>query len=351
MNRNTSGRVGMALSGGIDSAVAALILKNEGFDVLAITMSINGIDDDPAVEQAVSIAEAIDLMHVVLDLSKEFKNQIVSPFIEAYLQGKTPNPCVLCNNEMKFGILLNYAMKAGCRYFATGHYVRVCKGEGDNLSLKRGVDGKKDQSYMLWTLGRSALDYSLFPLGDLTKKEVKKIAAENGLGGFPPESQDICFLPEGDYRRVVENNAEGGIKPGPIYNSEGNRIGTHKGIPYYTIGQRKGLNLGSHKAMFVTHIDPGNNSITVGGKADLKCDNFNVSSLNFIEGEPPARRFECQVETRYRGPLVEAEIEVTGPCEGTVRYRKPGQWGAPGQSAVFYLEDTLLGGGLIEPRR
>lgn len=348
MNRNISNRVGIALSGGIDSAVTALILKNEGFDVLAITMSILNTDNDPVTEQAAAVAEEIGFMHVVLDLSREFNDLIVSPFIKSYLHGTTPNPCVLCNQEIKFGILLNYAMKAGCRYFATGHYARVCKGETGKLFIKRGVDSNKDQSYMLWSLDQSTLDCTLLPLGDLTKKKVRRIAAENKLGGFLPESQDICFLPDGDYHKVIERHSEGGIEPGPIYDINGNRIGTHKGIPYYTIGQRKGLELGSHKAMFVTRINPGDNSITVGAKADLKCESFSVSSVNFIDEAPPGNRFECQVETRYRGPLVEAEVEITGQDKAVVHYRKPGQWGAPGQSAVFYRGETLLGGGLIE---
>lgn len=346
----TGSKVGVALSGGIDSAVASLILKNEGFDVLAITMSIHGDDSDPAVEQAVKTSDEIGLQHVVLDMSREFKDLIISPFIEAYLRGTTPNPCILCNREIKFGTLLNYALKAGCRYFATGHYARIGKGEDGRLNVTRGVDGKKDQSYMLWTLGRNTLDRILLPLGGLTKKEVRRIAAENCLGGFVPESQDICFLPENDYHTFIRKSAESRIEPGPIYDVSGNRIGTHKGIAFYTIGQRKGLGLGHHKAVYVTRIDPAENSITVGAGSDLKRESFNVSSLNFIDGAPPGERFSCQVETRYRGPLVEAEVEVTGQDGGTVRYRKPGQWGAPGQSAVFYRGDTLIGGGVIVPR-
>ncbi|MBN2168223.1 MAG: tRNA 2-thiouridine(34) synthase MnmA [Actinobacteria bacterium] len=349
MEEASAKKIGLAFSGGIDSTAAGIILKNQGYEVLAVTMSVKTPENDAVLERAHCISEKIGIQHEVIDLNNEFEREVISPFIDAYRYGKTPNPCVRCNRKMKFGLLLQAAHRYGCDIFATGHYARTCRSDNKKICLKRGIDSGKDQSYMLWTLGQEILDGVLFPLGGTTKEESRKLVVENGIEDKMAESQDICFLAGQSYRSLFDNQPGYIVNPGPVYKSDGALIGKHKGLPLYTIGQRKGLDLGVHEALYVVEINPQDNSITVGGKEDLKRGCFSICDINFISGEPPAEHFECEVETRYRGPLAFAEIEMINTTRGIVHYREPGLWGAPGQSAVFYTGDLLIGGGVIEP--
>lgn len=344
-------KAGLAFSGGLDSTAAGLILASTGYEVFAITMSTGNGQSGETVDRASRIARRLGFQHHIIDLGGKFEKKVIAPFVNAYLNGTTPNPCIDCNREIKFKDLFNAAFEAGCSLFATGHYARTTNGPAGTIQLKRGTDIQKDQSYMLWTLNRETLSKVLFPVGTLTKDKVRKLVRENGIEETAPESQDICFLAGKSYGTFFENRDEINVEPGPIRTREGDVIGKHKGLPFYTIGQRKGLNLGTHEMMFVIEINPMENAITVGGKDDLKRTEFNLLDVNFIDGEPPSSCFECDVETRYRGPLIHAEVEMKGSSESTVHYDEPGLWGAPGQSAVFYRGEHLLGGGVIDSIR
>ncbi|MBN1288704.1 MAG: tRNA 2-thiouridine(34) synthase MnmA [Actinobacteria bacterium] len=346
MKETSSKKIGLAFSGGLDSTAAGIILKNEGHEIIAVTMSIETDENEIIIERASRIARKAGFVHKIIDLNAEFKREVISPFIKAYESGMTPNPCIRCNRDIKFGALMRKTLDFGCDLFATGHYVRLLGNSSKKQCLKRGIDSRKDQSYMLWTLGQAVLGNSIFPLGNTTKENIRRLVRETGIEDNAPESQDICFLAGRSYRSLFDGRAEG-TNTGPVYTVDGTVIGKHKGLTYYTIGQRKGLDLGTHEAMFVVKIDPEDNSITVGGREDLKCVGFTVSELNFIEGLPPARSFKCEVETRYRGPLACADVKLINSSEGIVSYSEPGFRGAPGQSAVFYRGDTLLGGGVI----
>lgn len=347
-------RVAVALSGGVDSAAAAAILLSQGHDVYGLTMLI---DRDAGrtretVEPAAKVAAGLGIGHEVVDLSGEFETAVVEPFVSSYLEGMTPNPCVACNNRVKFGALLGHAAAMGFDLFATGHYARVVRAGSDGrgrAGLMRAVDLDKDQSYVLWTLRAPQLESLVFPLGGLTKEEARRVAREAGLTATARESQDICFLESGGYGELIRRRAPGACGPGAIMDTSGRRIGTHRGIAHYTVGQRRGLGLGGPGAMYVLEILPGSNALVVGGPEELRCESFTVRELSFVSGETPAGPLRCSVRTRYRGPALGAVLDPLGDGAAAVRYEQSGPPAAPGQSAVFYDGDELLGGGVIAP--
>jgi tRNA-specific 2-thiouridylase len=338
-------RAAVAFSGGLDSTAAAILLKRRGFDVLAVHMLLPG-EMNPGATQA--IAEAIDVEYATLDVTAAFENLVIEPFIKGYLEGLTPNPCVTCNRAVKFGILFDEAKKRRFDVLATGHYGRVTGGDGTPYRILKGVDSKKDQSYVLWTLSQETLKRVLLPVGELTRDKVEKLVRETGVRDIvQPESQDICFLSGHSYYELLENRAPETIHPGPIVDSEGRVLGEHKGLAFYTVGQRHGLGLGGHMALYVIELRPTDNTLVVGGIEDRNNREFAIHKVNFISGDFPTGTFSCEVATRYQGKPLPAEVEVYPDKAGKVRYIEPGPPAAPGQSAVFYRGGELLGGGFI----
>ncbi len=342
--------VAVALSGGVDSAAAAALLLSEGYEVHGLTMLLQreAPHCSRAVESARRVAAELGISHEVIDLSEDFERAVISPFITAYLEGRTPNPCVVCNREIKFGLLRSRAAELGFEALATGHYARIRPPSGGRpAGLMRAADAGKDQSYVLWTLKSSELSSLLFPLGGATKEDALRIASEAGVRAGLHESQDICFLGEENYATLIERRAPGACVPGPVLDESGRRIGTHRGVACYTIGQRRGLGIGGPEAMYVVEVRPERNELVVGSAEDLACLEFRVSDLSFVSGAEALEPVTCAVKTRYRGPSLPAVVHPQGGGRAVIRCKRAGPPAVPGQSAVFYDGEELLGGGVI----
>lgn len=354
----------VAMSGGVDSSVAAALLKEQGYEVIGITMHLwdfNRVGGDvhrentccspEAMNDARSVCHQLGISHYVVDFREEFEESVIRNFIDDYMAGRTPNPCILCNTQMKWGYLLTKAQQLGAYYLATGHYARVCLDEeSGRYFMKRGRDQAKEQSYALWGLSQRNLQRTLLPLGELYKEEVRKIAHELGLKtAEKDESQEICFIVDNNYHRFLcERIAhfEDRIKEGEIVNQKGEILGTHRGYPFYTIGQRRGLGIALGKPLYVTKIDPASNKIYVGTKDELLADGLVATDLNWIAIERLEKPMEVVAKIRYNDPGGEATIF---PINGKVRvkFKRP-QWAVtPGQSVVFYQGDLVVGGGII----
>ena len=269
---------------------------------------------------------------------------------EEYRRGKTPNPCILCNEKMKFGSFLRKALELGADFLATGHYARLQfdEGAGQHL-LKKGLDRKKDQSYVLFSLSQDQLRYVLFPLGEYRKEEVRQRAFETGLRVHDkPESQEVCFIHEASYHSFLKERLRESIEPGPIVDHKGNVLGKHKGIPFYTIGQRRGLHLAKGKPLYVVGIDRSENALIVGEEPEVYKDTFVVNSANWITSDKQTASFEAQVKIRYNHPGSEALISPKGSGELEVKFKTPQKAITPGQAAVFYDGETVIGGGWIK---
>ncbi len=354
-------RVLVAMSGGVDSSVAAALLLERGYEVVGVTMRLWTVEDPAAprfhrrccsvedIGDARAAADVLGIPHYVLNFEREFRAWVVDYFLQEYAQGRTPNPCIACNQHIKFGPLLDYALALGCDYVATGHYVRV-REEGGRYILLKGVDAGKDQSYVLYMLGQRELARSLFPVGEYTKGEVRAIARRLGLpNADKPDSADICFIPHGDYRAFVRQHLR--PRPGPILDMGGREIGRHGGIVDYTVGQRRGLPVqGDGRPLYVVDIDPQADAVVVGPEEALYCWEATCRALSFVEGAPPAGPVEVEARVRYRGEVVPAVLEVAGG-EGRVRFLRPQRAVTPGQAIVFYQGERVLGGGVITGRR
>jgi tRNA-specific 2-thiouridylase len=387
-------RIVVAMSGGVDSSVAAALLKEQGHEVIGIMLRLwsePGVIEDDGVERVVQnkccsleavddarrVARLLDIPFYLVNVEEEFQQKIVESFYEDYVAGKTPNPCLTCNRHIRFTVLLKRALALDAEYLATGHYVRV---DDDPVTgkrrLRRGIDDGKDQSYVLHVLNQHQLAHASFPLGAYTKSEVRAMAAERGMSvASKAESQEICFVAQNDYRGFLDRYANSKIaeraeelvgagvgsvqserpliaipRPGPIYDQQGKQIGRHRGLAYYTIGQRKGLGVTSLEPLHVLKIDGESNALVVGPAAALEQETFMVGKMHYVSGETPGEPFEALVRVRYKA--TEQPALVT-PLEGDrvqVTLKHPQRAITPGQAAVFYggtEGEEVLGGGII----
>ena len=356
-------KVVVAMSGGVDSSVAAVLLKEAGYHVIGVTMQIwprgrqgheaegyEGCCGIDAAEDAKRVAYKLGIPHYVMNFRDIFSQIVIADFCEEYTLGRTPNPCIKCNQYIKFGILLEKAMQLGADFIATGHYARVETDESTGrYLLKKGIDGSKDQSYFLYPLTQDQLSHALFPIGSYSKTRVKEIARERELSvASRPESQEICFIPDNDYSQFVRTYIPQAARPGPILNKQGAILGEHRGIFSYTIGQRKGLGIAAPNPLYVIAIEPERNAVVVGGKEDVYRSELIASNLNWISIAALEQPTHVKAKIRYRHE--EAAAEVIPGDGGRVRviFNKPQMAITPGQAVVFYDGDTVTGGGTIE---
>ncbi len=338
-------KVLIALSGGVDSSVAAHLMLEKGYSCLGATMQM--LDSSKAqVADAESVAEKLGIPFLSFDVRQEFRERIIDSFIEAYEMGETPNPCVSCNREMKFGLLLEKAKELGCDKVATGHYARVEEQNG-RFILKKAQNPEKDQSYFLYCLSQEQLKATEFPLGKYSKAEIRAIAESLGLvTAHKKDSQDICFVPDGDYIKVIEEYANKAYAKGSFVDTSGKVLGQHQGIIRYTVGQRKGLGVAFGKPMYVKSKRVDTNEVILCDNDGLFSDTVKVKALNWIAFENPPESFRCKARIRYRHVEQSATVTVTDGI-ATVKFDEPQRAVTPGQSAVFYDGDTVLGGGII----
>jgi tRNA-specific 2-thiouridylase len=343
-----SKKVLLAMSGGVDSSVSAWMLKEEGYKVIGVTANLFATADKCCSgSDAKDVADRIEIPHYILDLRLEFKKEVIDYFLNEYREGHTPNPCVVCNSKIKFGILLKKARELGADYIATGHYARIEK-ENSRFILKKGFDLQRDQSYFLYQLSQDQLSHAIMPIGEYTKEEVRKIAASANLKVHnKPDSQEICFVPDGDYRSFIRKNLPK-IEPGPILDREGNILSEHKGIYLYTIGQRKGLGIPAKKPLYVIEIDKARNAIIVGEKGETASSSLVAGGLNFIGIETLASEMRAMAKIRHQHKEAEALISPLDNSRVKVQFKEPQQAITPGQSVVFYKDDRVIGGGVIE---
>jgi tRNA-specific 2-thiouridylase len=353
-------RVVVAMSGGVDSSTAVWLLKEKGYDVIGATMCIGMLEktqDGPArccgladIEDARCVALQLEVPFYVIHLREEFEKEVIQYFCEEYLKGRTPNPCILCNEKLKFGSFLKKALELQADFIATGHYARVNYEERMGCYLlRKGVDRKKDQSYVLFSLTQDQLRHTLFPVGEFRKEEVRKKAMQLGLRVHDkPESQEVCFIQESSYHSFLTERLKEAIEPGPILDKDGKVLGRHKGIPFYTIGQRRGLRLAKGKPLYVIGIDREKNAIIVGGGEEVYSKAFKVGSVHWMVPPPLIGSMNAQVKIRYNHPGSEAILTLQKEDEVEVRFQSPQKAITPGQAAVFYDGETVMGGGWIK---
>lgn len=357
-----SERVVVGMSGGVDSSVAAALLVERGYDVVGVTLRLTRWDAsaDPAgrfgsccsadtAGDARAVSRTLRIPHYVLDAEDEFRRAVIEPFAAAYGAGRTPVPCLACNQELKFGSLLGRARAWDAAAVATGHYARVTRDETTGRYLLwKGADARKDQSDFLWSLDQSQLAGARFPVGDLTKDDVRAHARRLGLiTAEKAESQDICFVPGGDYREFLRGERVPVFAPGPILDTAGAVLGRHAGVANYTVGQRKGLGLASSRALYVVDIDAARNTVTVGEATDLERMRLVAREVNFIACEPPVTAMAVEAKIRHRHEAAPASVRVLEPGTAEVVFRDPQRAVTPGQSVVFYDGDCVVGGGVI----
>lgn len=345
-------RVLVAMSGGVDSSVAAARMVAEGHEVIGVTLKLwagpngemptGGCCTVSDAEDARRVAAQLDIPYYVLDYTEDFSRGVIDGFVADYLSGRTPNPCVECNRTVKFSRLLAQATEFGCDLVATGHYARVDRVEG-RYRLRRGVDAAKDQSYVLSMLGQDQLARVRFPVGELEKAVVRRVASDLGLRtAYKAESMDICFVGRRDYRSFLRSQAPEAVEPGPVVTTEGRQVGLHDGVAGFTIGQRRGLGVALGEPHYVVDVDAGTRTVTIGTRRHLAVEGIEVSDVTWVDGAP---RPGAAVLVQYRahGEAVPASWDG----DGTVRFVEPQDAVAPGQTAAFYRDDEVLGGGII----
>ena len=351
--------VAVAMSGGVDSSVAAHLLSRQEISCLGMTMRLWSQDEEcagersccgvDAAQDAKRVCARIGIPHYTVDLRHEFLRSVVDPFVADYLAGRTPNPCVRCNTVLKWGELWERARAAGATRLATGHYARILRGEDGNWQLRRGLDPAKDQSYFLWGIPRALLSRTLFPLGDLVKSDTRALAREANLPtAEKTESQDICFVPGGDYRTLVHARAgldEPLLRPGPIVGPGGKDLGTHEGLAHYTIGQRRGIKVAWSEPLYVTGLDVASNTLHLGVAAELLVSRLDLVDENWLV-DRPEELSGLAVQVRYRGSAASCRL-VRKEFGMAVLLETPVSRPASGQSMVVYLGDRVIGGGVL----
>lgn len=353
-------RIVVAMSGGVDSSVAAALMKARGYDVVGISLQLWNYSSDTDerfgtccslddLADARRVADKIGIPFYVLNLEKEFKKEVVDYFVSEYLQARTPIPCTLCNQKLKFDEMIQKAEAFGYRRVATGHYASIVKHESGRFTVRRGRDLTRDQSYFLFNLSQDQLSRLEFPLADVEKKEVRRLAGELGLKvADKAESREICFIPDNNYSKFIAKRVNGGVfKEGDIVDADGGVLGKHNGYPSFTVGQRKGLNLGGLKEpLFVTAIDSRKNEIRVGPKRELFRREFTAGQMNWYL--PRTDCFRANAQIRYRHQAAPAKVTPLSDSRARVEFDEAQMSIAPGQSAVFYQDDCIVGGGWIE---
>lgn len=345
-------KVLLGMSGGVDSSVSALLLKNSGYEVIGATLELfvgSSCCNTNTYIDAKNVCNQIGIPHFIYNYKNEFKKYVIDDFIECYSSCKTPNPCIECNKYMKFGFMYEKAKELGCNYIATGHYAKTeYSEEYGRWVLKKSNSLKKDQSYVLWNIPKDLVSHIIFPLADYEdKEEIRKIAKENNLKvANKPDSEDICFIPDGNYKKFLENNSNIKPKEGNIVNLQGKILGKHTGLYNYTIGQRKGLGISNSVPLFVLGFNKEKNEVIVGEEKELYKTKIKVENINLILVDEITEWMEVDVKTRYSSKVAKAKIIQVGNTI-QVEFEEPQRAITPGQSAVFYVGDIVLGGGKI----
>jgi tRNA-specific 2-thiouridylase len=350
-------KVVVAMSGGVDSSVAAALLKEQGYDVVGMMLRLwsePGKEDSnrcctpDSMAQARRVAAKLEIPFYVIDAKDVFRETVVEYFLEGYARGETPNPCLICNRKIRWTFLLDHALALGADHMATGHYVRIQRAAGRN-QLLRAIDKSKDQSYVLHVLNQEKLDYALFPVGDYTKPEIRQLAEKYGLPtASRKDSQDLCFLAGEDYRNFLQRNAAEMLKPGEIITRDGVSLGAHNGLANYTIGQRKGLGVASPVPLYVLGKNAANNTLIVGTQVELGSRELTARDVNWLSGEAPRGAFRSEVKTRYTAKEAEAWVRPVGENQVQVQFEALQRDITAGQAAVFFQGDRMLGGGIIQ---
>lgn len=359
-------RVVAAMSGGVDSSLAAALLKEQGFEVIGVTMKLFSLPEEfcksetlrsccgwKATEDAHQVALTLGIPHYVVDFRESFEKYVIADFCEEYERGRTPNPCVRCNQHIKFNVLMKTLRAFKADYLATGHHARIEKNEEDKrYLLKKGEDKEKDQSYFLYTLNQKQLLRLLMPIGHLTKKEVRERAKSLGLPvAQRPESQEVCFVPDKDYARFLRTRIPAAFRPGPIIDVKNRIMGEHKGIAHFTIGQRKGMGIAAPRPLYVLEIRAEDNTIVIGTNDQLYRKKLLASGLSWVSTRRLENPMTLKAKIRYRHEEAKALLTPLGSGQVIVEFEKPQKAVTPGQSVVFYERDTVVGGGIIDKIR
>ena len=348
----------VAMSGGVDSSVAAALLKQRGFNVIGVTLQIwpsdtptegQGCCSLDAVEDARRVANLLGIPHYVLNMREEFERSVIADFLDEYSRGRTPNPCIRCNEQVKFSALLRKAQALGADRLATGHYARIGRDPAGRFTLLKAADPRKDQSYVLYMLGQAELARLEFPLGEMAKKDARTVAREMGLPVWrKPDSQEICFVGTGGHRAFLAQRRPETAVPGDILDTSGRRLGTHGGAAGFTIGQRKGIGVAAAEPLYVVDIDTERNIITVGPWQELLATSARVSAVRWVSGVPPTGPIAVTCKVRYNMREVPATVRPLPAGEWELEFVTPERAPTPGQAAVFYEGETVLGGGTID---
>jgi tRNA-specific 2-thiouridylase len=355
------GRVAVAMSGGVDSSVAAALLVEQGYDVVGVMMRLwaeaptpGGVEGQnrccapQAVDDARCVAAQLGIPFYLVNYEEAFRACVVDYFVDEYSRGRTPNPCLACNQHIRFGRLLRQALALDAKCLATGHYARI-DGNGEGYRLRMGLDRHKDQSYVLYMLGQEELQHVVFPVGGLTKPQVRRMARERGLPvADRDESMELCFVADDDYRRFLREHAPQAVQPGPILNTAGQEIGQHQGLPFYTVGQRRGLGIAAAEALYVLRLDVAHNALIVGPAGELGRQRLVAQRVRYVRGEPPPHPVRVQAKIRYKATLTDARWTPLADGRARVEFDLPLRDITPGQAVVAYQGDAVLGGGIID---